>query len=219
MSSTGRNLASLGNAARNGLLLHHLLGCLQRLGVEIDPFYLLREYPETEERDKCGIDTAISSSLLVANDTAAVIAASGPLATYNQLRDRLGNGHKCVIVKHEDDAIGYTWINPHEISHANYRRSLEPDEVYLYGAYILPEFRGRGLAPLMRAECYRHLRRLGMRRMYSISGLFNTPAIRFKQKLRAEFLAIYLRLKIGPVELEPLLVRTYRRFEAGISKS
>ena len=219
MSSTGRNSASLGNAVRNGFLLHRLLGYLRWLGVEIDPFYLLREYPETEEPDKLGVDTAISNSLLLAGDTAAIRAASGSLATYNQLRERLDNGHQCVIVKHESDAIGYTWINPHEISHANYRRSLDSDEVYLCSAYIRPEFRGRGLAPLMRAECYRHLRSLGIRRTYSISGLFNTPAIRFKQKLRAQFLAIYLRFKIGPVEPEPLLVRTYRRSEAGLSNA
>jgi len=38
----------------------------------------------------------------------------------------------------------------------------------------------------MRVESYRHLRQAGRHTFYSISDYFNSPAIRFKEKLNAE---------------------------------
>ena len=49
----------------------------------------------------------------------------------------------------------------------------------------------------MRAESYKHLRQMRRHTFYSTSECFNTPAIRFKEKLNADVVRLYLHIKIG----------------------
>ena len=86
---------------------------------------------------------------------------------------------------------------------------LGPGEAYLYDAFIAPDFRGRSLAPYMRAESYKHLRRVGRHTFYSISDYFNSPAIKFKEKLNAEAIRLYLQIKLGGREIGQWMLRDY----------
>ena len=56
--------------------------------------------------------------------------------------------------------------------------------------YTVPAHRGKRLAPYLRYQSYRRLAREGMTRLYSISDAFNTPSIRFKQRLGARFVKL-----------------------------
>jgi len=46
-------------------------------------------------------------------------------------------------------------------------------------------FRGMNLAPQLRRQAYRVLREQGYTHFYSVSEALNTPAVRFKLKLKA----------------------------------
>jgi GNAT superfamily N-acetyltransferase len=92
--------------------------------------------------------------------------------------------------------VAFNWANPHEFSGNLCRFDLEPDEAYLYDAYTIPDYRGKRLAPYLRYQTYRCLSRRGMNRIYSISDAFNTPSIRFKQKLKARFVKLGLSIQL-----------------------
>jgi predicted GNAT family acetyltransferase len=143
--------------------------------------------------------------VLVAADIAAVAACvSRPAA---QIQARLNKGHLCVVLKSGERIAGYTWADFDEVNDAACDYELGPNEAYLYDAFIAPEFRGSGLAPYMRVESYRHLNRAGRHTFYSISDYFNSPAIKFKQKLNAEAIRVYLRIKLGGRQIGQWLLR------------
>jgi ribosomal protein S18 acetylase RimI-like enzyme len=114
-----------------------------------------------------------------------------------------------VVIKHEGQIAGYTWADLDEVNDSTCNYELQPGEAYLYDAYIVPEYRGRALAPLLRIECYKHLQQSDMHTYYSVSDYVDTPAINFKKKLNAEFIKLYLQIKVGSRELGHWLLKEY----------
>ena len=137
------------------------------------------------------------------------IAALSPWATIENVQGRFDKGHLCLVIKHEEDIAGYTWVNFEEISEPKCRYVLQSGEAYLYDAFIAPAYRGRNLAPYMRNECYKHLRNTDRYVFYSLSDYFNKPAIRFKQKLNAEIIRLYLHISVGKHEVGHWTLRNY----------
>ncbi len=118
------------------------------------------------------------------------------------------------MIKNKERIVGFTWADFGAINDSACDYQLGPGEAYLYDAFIAPEYRGRSLAAYMRAESYRHLRRAGRHAFYSLSDCFNTPAIRFKQKLNAEITRLYLQIKLGKRVLGQWQLRDYERRRA-----
>jgi len=140
-----------------------------------------------------------------------VCLESLPVAGSRQhLQIRLDKGHLCVILKDGERVAGYTWVDLDEVNDSACNYSLGSDEAYLYDAFIAPDYRGQNLAPYMRFECYKHLSQAGRHTLYSISEYFNTPAVRFKQKLHAEIVRLYLQIKVGPHEVGHWALKDYR---------
>jgi len=155
------------------------------------------------------------SNVLGGPDIAAV-AACVSWGTVERIQARLNKGHLCIVVKSGERIAGYTWADFDEVNDLACDYELGPDEAYLYDAFIAPEFRGRSLAPYMRVECYRHLRHAGRHTFYSISDFFNSPAIKFKQKLNAETIRLYLRIELGGRQIGQWLLRDYERTRASL---
>ena len=88
------------------------------------------------------------------------------------------------------------WCDPNEFNYPPNYRKLDDDEVYLFAAFSNPDYRGQGLAPLMRSAGYAALRNRGKSRFYSYTEFFNTPARRFKEQLgeRNELLRLHIDL-------------------------
>jgi RimJ/RimL family protein N-acetyltransferase len=52
--------------------------------------------------------------------------------------------------------------------------------------------RGRHIAPVLRFVLYDHLAQMGIKRIFSITEAFNTPAMRFKEKLCARIIRSFV---------------------------
>ena len=198
------------NAVRHELVMQRVLERLERVGVFINPYVLFREgvrLPGTTDWPELARE--FPSSLLVAADIPAVAACVS--RTEEQIQDRLGKGHLCIVLKNGERIAGYAWADLDEVNDMACDYELRAGEAYLYDAFIAPEFRGRSLAPYMRVESYRHLHRAGRHTYYSISDYFNTPAIRFKQKLNAEAIRLYLHIKLGGHQIGQWLLRDYEQ--------
>lgn len=195
-------------ALRHGLLVQRVVERLRRLGIDFNPYWLFREGARAHRTEWPELEREFPSSVISVGDVPAV-AACTTWNTEQIVRQRLARGDLCIVLKHVGEIAGYTWADLQRVSDAACNFELRRDEAYLYDAYIAPQFRGRSLAPYMRAECYKHLRAVGRRSFYSISDFFNTPAIKFKRKLNAEIVRLYLQIKLGGRPLGQWVLREY----------
>lgn len=138
---------------------------------------------------------AFHFAFLTAEDIEDLIRLE-PRADRQQSIARFRDGKLCYGVWDRSRLIAKMWCDLDEFNYPpNYRR-LDADEVYLFGAFTDPDYRGQNLAPLMRAAGYSELRKMGRNKFYSYTDFFNTASRRFKIKLgaRNEALRMYLEL-------------------------
>ncbi|MBT8097145.1 MAG: GNAT family N-acetyltransferase [Woeseia sp.] len=177
--------------------------------MHIQPYYLIREgtaavtLKQNEHFDELAIVVATPEDI-------PRIAACQDWVTEELLQGRFEKGHLCMMVVRGEELVGHTWVDFEEVHEAYCDYELQSDEAYLFDAFIKREYRGFGLAPYVRKECYEYLARIGRRQYYSISDYFNTPAIRFKKKLHAEIFRLYLYVKIGRYTLGNWVLKDYQ---------
>lgn len=85
-----------------------------------------------------------------------------------------------------NDLAAFVWCDLRRCSLEGCHFPLKADEGYLFDVYTRREFRGRGLAPYLRWKFYGELARMGRTRLYSLSDRYNSPSLRFKDKLGAQ---------------------------------
>jgi ribosomal protein S18 acetylase RimI-like enzyme len=200
--------SSIRKARRHGHIRHRINARLKQIGLHINAYYLVREGKDLAGLQYGELPAEIKSEILDPKDVPA-IAECSEWASLANIQARVDKGHFCVVLKHGEKIAGYTWADLNEVNDATCNYELKPGEAYLYDAFVVPEYRGGALAPLLRIECYKHLQEAGMHTFYSVSDYVDTPAIRFKQKLNAEFLKLYLQIKIGDRELGHWRLKDY----------
>lgn len=170
-----------------------LLRRLRRVGIRIEPFITVRE-GETPVQ-VAEPPNAFSFGFLSDSDVEDMVRLE-PRSVRQNLIAWFAQGKLCFGVRDQSRLIAKMWCDLDEFNYPpNYRR-LDDDEVYLYAAFADPEYRGQGLAPLMRARGYAALRDMGRNRFYSYTSYYNTAARRFKLKLGARNEALRLYIEI-----------------------
>ncbi len=211
-------MCAMPNALKHGLLTQRVVERLKRVGVDVNPYLLFREGVRPHQTDWPGLAAEFPSDVLRPTDIVAV-AACVPWGSVEEVQRRLDKGHLCILLRTGERIAGYTWADFDEVNDSACKFELRPGEAYLYDAFIAPDYRGRSLAPYMRAESYKHLRQAGRHTFYSISDFFNSPAIKFKEKLNAEAIRLYLQIKLGGREIGQWLLRDYEREQRAASIS
>jgi len=189
-------ISSIVEAFKHGLVMHKIVRRLNSFGIKVDPYYLVRE---GDFYGKDGWDeqfTDYEVCLLGQEDMKDIVAISD-WDNDAGLRNRLNKKHICLSLKLDSQIAAYTWASLEKCDHEPCQFRLKQNEAYFYDAYTLPGFRGKGLAPYMRWQCYEYLRNQNRDTFYSISDYYNDSSIRFKQKLNAKFEALYLNIVIG----------------------
>ena len=102
----------------------------------------------------------------------------------------------CLALKHQGRLVAFTWCDLNECTFRGHRFRLKDNEAYLFDMYTIEKYRGKGIAPYLRFQLYRELRKLGRVKLYSVSGYLNKSAVKFKDKLGAKQLklGIYINL-------------------------
>ncbi|MBW1817992.1 MAG: hypothetical protein JRF65_11155 [Deltaproteobacteria bacterium] len=177
--------------------LRLLFDALARFGILVQPYYIIQEglFGNRERRFPKGMD-AYETGYLAPEDMETVAAIPGRKETVEDLRRRLEKGNLCFGAKRHGELAAFTWFGLDVLDAGRHRRPLEKDEAYLFDAYTLIPYRGKGIAPYIRYLGYEELEKLGRTRLYSISLYFNTPAVNFKKKLGAEFLELRLEVRL-----------------------
>jgi len=163
------------------------------IGIRIHPFVVVREGEVS--LDVAPPVEAYEFGFVTEADIADLIRLE-PGANQDEINTWFREGKLCFGVRDKSRLIAKMWCDLDEFNFApNYRR-LSTDEAYLYAAYTDPDYRGQGLAPMMRTAAYASLREIGRSKFYSYTDYFNTAARRFKAKLgaREESLRLHLAL-------------------------
>jgi len=166
---------------------------LGRVGIHITAFVTIRE--DATATKKLPADPAFTFCELVEADTDELIRLE-PEYSRERILGWFGHGDRCFGLRDGSRLVAKGWCDLQEVNFPPAHRKLERGEVYMFGAYSDPAYRGRNLAPMLRSACYAELRKRGFTRFYSHSDYFNMAARRFKQKLGAveEDLKVQVRL-------------------------
>jgi GNAT superfamily N-acetyltransferase len=181
------------------LLLRLALDVVAKLGVRIEPYYLVLELvPEGLAGAAVDDDSGeYSFAFLDASEMRAIMRYPDHVITEERLSERLDRGNQCLAAKHGDTIVAFHWIDFAECRFsAHHLFALKDNEAYLFDGYTVESFRGRGIAPALRRRAYAELSRAGRTRLYSITAVLNPAAAAFKRKLDARSLelGIYLTL-------------------------
>ncbi len=211
-ASRGPSSRSLDNKRRtNGpsvkaRLIPAVLRRVHKMGLLLEPFFTVLEgeaesiEPASADKFRCAFvaDTEFDA-----------------LAEFEQTEDRrtlqtwFDEGKRCFAIWNGSRLAATMWCDFEEFSFTPNHRPLQNHEVYLFAAYSHPDYRGHGLAPMMRQHCYAALRQLGKTRFYSYTEYFNAAARRFKEKLGARNESLHLHIRLFNKWSRTLTIRTY----------
>jgi RimJ/RimL family protein N-acetyltransferase len=113
-------------------------------------------------------------------------------ATTEELIRLLDGGCLCLAVKYKGEIAAYSWCDPNYLRYKGRIVTLKRNEAYLFQARTYKAFRGKNLAPYVRNELCKLLKQRGIERFFSITLWSNIASIKFKQKLGAKPIELFL---------------------------
>jgi hypothetical protein len=180
-------------------------------GVEVVPYYFYEEglHPDQKLDLKPKLDQ-ISVDFLVGSDIKTISAHPEVGESEEELMKRLANGCLCLGIKSQGMVAAYTWCNLKQCSYEERLIfPLKDDEAYLFDARTFKSYRGKALAPYLRYQLYIKLVEMERSIFFSVTSTFNTSALRFKEKLNARILKLFLYIYLFRKFRFNILLRNY----------
>jgi hypothetical protein len=189
------------NKFRYGLILQVVRNRLAGIGLVFTPYYLFMEgmdpfkIPEIK-----GNITDFSVEFLEEGDMKS-LGSKARGYSEQELLSWLRKGQKCLCLKYKGDVAAFMRIHLAQCDFEPINLPLKENEVYLTDMYTLESFRGNNLAPYLRYRSYEILKKMGRTTIYSVVEYFNTPAMKYKQKLNGKkikfvlYISLFKRLK------------------------
>ena len=194
------------------LLLRLALDGVAKLGVLIEPYYLVLELVPERRRDVVSGEDHGELVFGFLDENEVRVTASYPdrVIPEERLLQRLAEGKKCLAAKRGDTIVAFHWIDLDECRIGSYHLfALRGDEAYLFDGYTVESFRGRGIAPALRTRAYSELARAGRTRCYSITAMLNPAAGAFKRKLGARPLELGIHFSLFSRWRSHVVLRRY----------
>jgi len=183
---------------RNEGVLFALLQYSARVGIRIVPFYYMREALPAEIPGRLTqLPEGFQFSVLRRDDILALrrLEEWKGHVIEKQVVAHLNRGDVCLGVRFHNRIVAYTWYSLIACDDELYPVIMNDNEAYLYDMYVLKEYRGRNIAPILRYLNYELLGGIGRDTLYSLTLYSNSASLRFKRKLGAQpvFLGIYIQ--------------------------
>ena len=125
-------------------------------------------------------------------------------------QDRVADGCLCFGVKKEQKVIAYTWCDLKVCNHKPLPISLESSEAYLIRYVYVRRMSEAIISPrLCDISSTRILSRWVVPIFFSVTDAFNSASKRFKGKLGAYRLKLYLYIKFGKLFERNFLLKSY----------
>jgi hypothetical protein len=183
---------------RYGLTLQSIRLKLIGIGIDISPYYWFQEGVNITKIPEIQGTTADYSFESLGPDDMKTIEAldKGWSRSYERLTALSEDREKCIGIKYKGEIAAFMWINFVEFKYKSTVMPLKSNEAYLTDMYTVEAYRGKNLAPFLRYKSYEMLKDMGRDVLYSISICFNSPAVKFKEKLDAKKLNIILYIQL-----------------------
>jgi hypothetical protein len=167
------------------------------LGANITPFYLSqKEIRGTSEDTEQTLPPDISIRFLNEKDVKTIAAMPGREAPEEPSCQRLSDGMWCLGLFEGKQLVSFIWCNLRDCTYKGNKFTLKADEAYVEGLYTLPGHRGRSKAFLLENHTFNVLAAHGRTKIIGATERFNTPAVRYRRKLKTKIIAsgIYVEL-------------------------
>lgn len=199
----------LWHKVRYGLILQGIRNRLGRIGLVFLPYYWVRE----GEGDclQPGIRGNPEGYSLVFLEEEDIKSMEVKKLGYpeEKMLDDLRSGKKCIGLKHKGLVAAFMWIELNDFVFKYKVFRIKANEAYLFNMHTMEQFRGRNLAPYLRYHSYEILKKTGRDTFYSISEYLNASTIKFKKKLNARHLELYLHIDFFGKCRRTFKLRTY----------
>jgi len=178
---------------RNGLFVFGLLNRLEKIGIDISPYYWVQEEAKPCPEPVIKDDALYGIRYLNKEELKAVCHLE-PGEEYDKMMRDVENGQLVIALETNNIIAAYTFVELNSFVFKGRRFILKPNEAYLLNMWTFHDYRGRNLAPYLRYRTYKLLSEKGIEVKYSISDYFNKSSIKFKKKLNAKQLYLYLAI-------------------------
>jgi len=195
---------------KHGQVTHSFRNILEKVGIDIMPFYWVLEASKETKPPIPGCAIGEEDVVFLTEEDINTIEGDLRAFSVEDAINWLNIGHKCIGVKYEGKIAAVMWIDFNFCSYKPDTNLLEEDEAYLFRMHTMEEFRGKNLAPFLRYKSYERLKVLGRKKLYSISEYYNKAAIKFKDKLGAKNLSLYLYVNLFNALKFKILLKSYR---------
>ncbi len=128
-----------------------------------------------------------SAELFSPNRTISWIKENGKpwMLSRKELKTALSQNHLLPHIKHNDKIIGYAKVGLNKAHIQDFQKTIafERDFAFIYDTYIMPEYRGRNMAPFLISEVMAYLKKRGISRVGCHIPGWNTASISSYAKL------------------------------------
>jgi acetyltransferase (GNAT) family protein len=165
--------------------------------IQVIPYYLMEE--SYSESNNLNVSLGIEDPeivILTRGDMEFLGSHEESGMTTEAMIRLLDSGCICLAVKVKGEIAAYSWCDLHYMSYKDKRTPLKQNEAYLFDARTYKAFRGKNLAPYVRYELYKLLKQRGIERFFSITLWSNTASIKYKKKLGAKPIELFLYVNL-----------------------
>jgi GNAT superfamily N-acetyltransferase len=123
-----------------------------------------------------------------------------PRNTRREIAERLRSGQLCFVARHEGRIVGASWacFQPAWIPFLGCSIDVTSDEAHIYDKFMLPTYRGYGIANAVRTHQLKHLQRAGYRRATGAVLPENVSSLRDDTRGGFRAYGVLARIKLGP---------------------
>lgn len=213
MTQLNAILSKVKQSRRDGLLLNLFYSGLKKKKFELSLFYLFKEgiLGKVDLDIQPKIEPILVEHLKPSDVTYLAVKAERDYSEERMLQ-MLSEGCKCMGIKFKGKFVAWAWYNLRKCEYRRYSFSFElkENEAYLFGQRTLNAYRGRSLAPYLKYQMYQHLADMGRTKLYAIVHFSNIPSIKFRRKLNANPLKLFVNVKILNKYNRSILLKNYR---------
>lgn len=197
------------NIIKNGMFLFGLKNRLARVGIEIKPYYWVKEEVEKslEPKIKGNVSEFTFRELSLAE--MKLLTKSIDNLELDDLMENHKNSQLCMGLEHKGEIAAYMFIGLDDLNFKGKIFHINTNEAYLYNMWTFHSFRGRNLAPYLRYKCYGLLKDQGRDTKYSITDYFNKSSIKFKNKLNSKHLQLFIYIDLFGKWKRHYLLKSY----------
>lgn len=161
--------------------------------IQLIPYYIMEEFYDDQKNLNVVLgkeDTEIG--ILTRDDMEILGNQEESSETTKELIQWIEGGCLCLAIRYKGEIAAYSWCDLNYLQYKGRTVTLKRNEAYLFDARTYKAFRGKNLAPYVRYELCKLLNKRGIEKFFSITLWSNTASMKFKQKLGAKPIELFL---------------------------